>query len=188
MSAQWHDTATARQPASKHRRWAALLCWYPCKCSTPFSAAFLECRLALNKCLMGLTMSWDSLMSCTSQETAATPVCHESFNQRTFTTHPNEARTARPTATTAMRHPSSNRTSHGGDAQEHPPNHDGLSDQSWHIKSPKRISIPTHELLRTSKVPRAPRGCGNKCKVHWAQPLTGSNYQRCVSQGNPDLN
>jgi hypothetical protein len=31
------------------------------ECSTPFSAAFLEYRLVLNKCLMGLTMSWDSL-------------------------------------------------------------------------------------------------------------------------------
>jgi hypothetical protein len=46
---------------------------------------------------------------------------------------------------------SSNGTSHRRDAQEHPPNDNGLSDQSWHIKSPKVILSPTHELLRTSK-------------------------------------
>jgi hypothetical protein len=50
--------------------------------STPFSAAFLECRLALHKCLTGLTMSRDSLTSRTSQATATTPVCHESFTPK----------------------------------------------------------------------------------------------------------
>ena len=42
-------------------------------CSTPFSAAFLEYRLVLNKCLTGLTMSQGSLTS----RIATTPVYHE---------------------------------------------------------------------------------------------------------------
>jgi hypothetical protein len=55
-------------------------------CSTPFSTAFLEHCLVLNKCLTGLTMSWDSLMS-------RTPLRHQSVtnhsHQRTFTTYRN---------------------------------------------------------------------------------------------------
>lgn len=48
------------------------------QCSTPFSAAFLEYHLVLNKCLTGLTMSRDSLTS----RNATTPVCHESVTSK----------------------------------------------------------------------------------------------------------
>jgi hypothetical protein len=48
-------------------------------CSAPFSAAILEYFLVLKGWLTELTISWDSLMSHTSPETAAAPACHKSI-------------------------------------------------------------------------------------------------------------